>query len=105
MACEIPVFSVSSVSSVISLGTASSTAVSEFSLCSYLGSVSSEILEFSLGTVSSATMSELSLCSYLGSSVSVAFVSPLLCVAPGASTVSVTTGLIFSVVFPICFRF
>ena len=99
MACEIPVFSVSPASSVISLGTAYSTAISEFSLCSYLGSASSEISGFSLGTVSSATISAFSLCSYLGSSVSVVFVSPLVCVALRASPVSVTTDLIFSVVF------
>ena len=67
--------------------------------------MSSEISEFSLGTASSAAVSGLSLCSYLGSSVSVVFVSLLVCVALGASIVSVTTGLIFSVVFHICFRF
>ena len=49
----------------------------------------------SLGTASSATISELSLCSYLGSLVSVMFVSPVVCVALGASTASVTTGSIF----------
>ena len=52
MACEIPVFSVGLTSFEISLGTASSVAVSAFSLCSYLGSASSEISDFSLGTVS-----------------------------------------------------
>ena len=57
LASEIPVFPVSSVSSIISLGTASSVAVSGPSLCSYLGSVSSEISEFFLGTVSSAIIS------------------------------------------------
>ena len=66
-ACEIPVFSMDSVSSVLSLGTASFAAVSKLSLCSHLGSASSEISEFSLGTASSAAISELSLCSYLGS--------------------------------------
>ena len=96
-ACEIPVFPVSSASFVISLGTASSAAVSELSLCSYLGSASSEISEFSLGTASSAAISELSECSYLGSSVSVTFVSSLVCVTPGVSLTSVTTGSIFSV--------
>ena len=97
-ACEIPVFSVGCASFVISLGTASSVAVSELSLCSYLGSASSEISGFSLGTASSVAVSELSLCSYLGSSVSVTFVSLAVCVSPGASTASVTTGSIFLVV-------
>ena len=96
MACEIPVFPVGSASFVISLGTASSVAVSDFSLCSYLGSASPKISDFSLGTASFVAIFEFSLCSYLGSSISVTFESSVVCVALGASTTSVTTGSIFS---------
>ena len=87
MACEIPVFSVGSASFVISL-------------CS----TSSEISEFSPGIAASVAVSELSLCSYLGSSVPVLFVSStdfmtsVVCVSFGASTACVATGSIFSVV-------
>ena len=95
LSSEIPVFSVGLISFEISLGTASSVTVSIFSLCSYLGSASSEILDFSLGKASFVTVSVFSLCSYLGSLTSVTLESSLVCAAPGASTASVTMGSIF----------